>query len=187
MSAERYERLMEALTSRVSCRRFLSDSVPEDMLGKVTDAALWTPSAHNLQRTFVVRIASKRLKERLRANTGALMGVSEGFDPFYGAPEMLAVLATGQDKDLCLIDGALTVYNMTLAASSLGLGSCWVNTAQYEINAADSVLAEIWQDRVRGQFAPPSQPVVGVGYVALGWPIEYPEPKPRIAGRVFTV
>jgi len=189
MSAERYERLMEALTSRVSCRRFSPIPVPQSELYKVVEAALWTPSAHNLQRTYVVRVANAAPRARLRDHTRALMGVDAGFDPFYGAPEVFAVMAVGKDRDLCLLDGALTAYNMMLAASALGLGSCWVNTAQYETDMEDSVLIEAWHSAPSVPDHIRSAKVTGVGYVVLGFPgsDEHNEPKPRIAGRVFTV
>ena len=58
----------------------------------------------------------------------------EGTDPFYGAPVILIVLA---DKSCptYVYDGSLAMENMMLAATSLGLGSIWINRAKEEFDS----------------------------------------------------
>lgn len=59
-----------------------------------------------------------------------MTGKSFKIDPFYGAPEMLLVCASKSGFEF--FDGSLVIGHMMDAAHSLGLGSCWVNTAQIE-------------------------------------------------------
>ena len=58
-------------------------------------------------------------------------GWEPGFDPFYGAPVVLIVLA---DRNLtnCVYDGSLVMGNLMLAAHELGIGSCWIHRAKEE-------------------------------------------------------
>ena len=55
-------------------------------------------------------------------------------DPFYGAPVVLVVLADKSSRTY-LYDGSLVMENMMLAASSLGLGSCWIHRAKEEFES----------------------------------------------------
>ena len=71
-------------------------------------------------------------RDKLSAANCKIGGWKEGFDPFYGAPVVLIVLA---DKGWVnrVYDGSLVMGNMMLAAHSLGLGSIWIHRAKEEI------------------------------------------------------
>lgn len=181
MEQMRYEIALGLFKSRRSCRDFLPHSVGRDNLQKVIDAGPWTPSSHNSQGSCVLIIDDPAKQTELRRHTRELMKVPDSFDPFYGAPEILAVVNSGPSPDLALLDGSMTVYNMLLAATTLRLGSCWVNTAQYEMGLPDSVLKAACAKWGIGK-------AYGVGYVALGWPsskfFDDLSPRPRKGGRV---
>ena len=104
-------------------------------------------------------------------------GWEEGFDPFYGAPVVLIVLA---DKNwpLRVYDGSLVLGNLMLAAHSLGLGSIWINRAKEEFETAEykKLLADLG---VEGEWE-------GIGHCAIGY-IDGDSPKaaPRKDGRVY--
>ena len=61
-------------------------------------------------------------------------GWEEGFDPFYGAPAVLVVLA---DKNCPthVYDGSLVMGNMMLEAKALDLGSIWIHRAKEEFES----------------------------------------------------
>ena len=104
-------------------------------------------------------------------------GWQEGFDPFYGAPVILIVLAK-KDWRNKVYDGSLVMGNMMLAAHSLGLGNIWIHRAKEEFESAEGKailkelgLADEWE---------------GIGHCAVGFTDgEIPEPAPRKEGRVF--
>ena len=50
-------------------------------------------------------------------------------DPFYGAPVVIPVLAN-KAVETYVYDGSLCLGNMMIAASALGLGSCWIHRAK---------------------------------------------------------
>ncbi|HVT35321.1 MAG TPA: nitroreductase family protein, partial [Nevskiaceae bacterium] len=76
------------------------------------------------------------------------------FDVFYGAPALIVVCAT-QPGSLAEMDCAMAAYNIMLAASSMGLGSCWVSHAMPWLARPDGRAALGLSDDVR-----PVAPVV---------------------------
>ena len=65
------------------------------------------------QATITVAVTNKELRDRLSAINAKIGGWKEGFDPFYGAPAILIVLA---DKNWAnrVYDGSLVMGNMML-------------------------------------------------------------------------
>lgn len=88
-------------------------------------------------------------------------------------------------RDTCFApyDGSIAISHMMDAAHALGLGSCWVNTAQVETTSPDSVVKSICRE------AGLRLPVVGVGYLALGCPSGgfAHDVKKRVTGRSFVL
>ena len=106
-------------------------------------------------------------------------GWQEGFDPFYGAPNVLCVLA---DKAVgtYLYDGSLVMGNLMLAAHALGISSCWIHRAKevFEMPEGKAILQKLG---ITGDYE-------GIGFCILGYAKgEYPAAKPRRENRIFTV
>ena len=97
------------------------------------------------------------------------MGVET--DPFYGAPTIIVVLA---DKNVGthIEDGSLVIGNLMNAASSLGIGSCWIHRAKEEFETEEGKeLLKKWQ--IPDNY-------VGIGHCILGYPEgELPKAKER--------
>lgn len=128
--------VFEAMEKRHSVRSFdTSREVPEELVEKLLYCACLAPSAGNVQpwRFFVVREAGVR--EGLAA---AALG--QGF--VARAPVVIVVCAdleahaAGYGRrgvELYSIqDTAAAVQNMLLAATALGLGTCWVGAFREE-------------------------------------------------------
>ena len=106
-------------------------------------------------------------------------GWQEGFDPFYGAPVIIAVLA---DKSCPtgIYDGSLVMGNMMNAAFSLGLGSIWIHRAKEEFEQPEykKLLADLG---ITGDWE-------GIGHCAVGYPdCDLPDAAERKDGRVFWI
>lgn len=114
---------------RFSCRTYRSDSVPDEVIDEVLEAARWAPNAGNLQpwRYVVVHNSELRL---------ALAGAAYGQSFLAQAPIVIVVCAVPGESAktygergrslYCIQDTAAAIQNMLLAATSRGLGSCWV-------------------------------------------------------------
>ncbi len=166
------------MLDRRSIRKFRPDSVPSELVDQVIEAGLYAASGMGRQDTLIVAVTNKELRDRLSKVNSALMGKGPDFDPFYGAPVILIVLADKQ-YPTHVYDGALTMGNLMLAAHTLGLGSCWIHRAKEEFEQTEfqNLLHELG---IEGEWE-------GIGHCALGYPDQQPATPPRKDNRVFYV
>ena len=165
--------VIDAIESRRSCRRYRPDMVPDELVDQVAEAGLWAASGMGRQDPVIVRVTDRALRDRLSEANREIMGVD--FDPFYGAPVVLVVLAP-KDVPTRVYDGSLVMGNMMLAAHALGLGSCWVHRAREEFERPEwrGLLARLG---LEGEYE-------GIGHLVLGYSDDGEAPaKPRLAGR----
>ena len=117
--------VFEAIKTRKSVRAFQDKPVPEDALQQILEAARLAPSASNRQewRFVVVRDAETRKQ---------LIDVARGQQFVGEAPVVLACCAETDEHvmacgHLCYpIDVAIAIDHITLCATALGLGTCWI-------------------------------------------------------------
>lgn len=169
--------VLTAMRDRRSCRQFKDQTPAAADLDSIVEAGLYAASGMGRQSTIVLKVTNKDLRDRLSAMNAAIMGKGPDFDPFYGAPAILVVLA---DKTVPthVYDGSLTMGNMMVAAESLGLASIWVHRAKEEFDSPEGkkILADLG---VEGDYE-------GIGHCAVGyWGAEKPEAPARREGRVF--
>lgn len=150
-------RIME---SRRSCRNFKSDPVPPEDIDRIIRAGTYAPSGMNKQSAIIIAVTDQELRNQLMEENRRIGGWAEGFDPFYGAPVILIVLA---DKSVRthIYDGSLVMGNMLNAAESLGLGSIWIHRAkeEFESEFGKKILAQLG---IEGEYE-------GIGHCAVGY------------------
>ena len=168
---------ISSMVSRRSCRKF-SDQMPSSAdIDAVVEAGLYAASGMGRQSTIILKVTNKELRDRISRMNAAIMGKGEDFDPFYGAPAMLVVLAN-REVPTHVYDGALTMGNLMVAAESLGLASIWIHRAKEEFDSEEgkAILADLG---VEGDYE-------GIGHCALGyWGADKPAAPARNDGRVF--
>ncbi|MBR1672457.1 MAG: nitroreductase [Fretibacterium sp.] len=171
--------IIKAIEERRSIRKFKRDMPKKEDLNQIIEAGLYAASARGQQSAIIVAVTNRELLKRLSADNCKIGGWQEGFDPFYGAPAVLIVLA---DKNWAnrVYDGSLVMGNMMLAAHSLGLGSIWIHRAREEFETEEyKKLLSSWG--VEGEWE-------GIGHCAVGYiDGEIPQPAPRKDKRVFYV
>ena len=121
--------VIQQMVSRRSVRRYKPDPVPRELLDQVILAGTYAASGKGRQAGLIVAVTDRKLRDRLSEMNRQIGGWEEGFDPFYGAPVVLAVLAE-KAWPTHVYDGSLVMGNLMLAAHSLGLGSCWIHRAR---------------------------------------------------------
>lgn len=110
---------MEAIRTRRSIRAYKAALIPDDALQTVLEAARIAPSAANRQNWKFVAVRNPELRP-------AMMDACRG-QKFVGeAPVTIACCAIDPDWKWSAVDVAIAVDHMTLAAWSLGLGTCWI-------------------------------------------------------------
>lgn len=173
------EKLIELMETRRSVRKFRSDPVPDDMVEKIVRCGTYAPSGMNRQPQVIIAVTNKEMRDKLAESNRRIGGWKEGFDPFYGAPAVLIVLA---DKSVptCVYDGSLTMQNLMLAAHELGLGSCWIHRAKEEFAMPE------WQEWLKSIGV--SGEYEGIGHCILGYTDgEYPQAPERRENRTYFI
>ena len=167
--------VIKALLERRSIRKFRPEMPKKEDLEQIIEAGLYAASARGEQSTMIVAVTNKEIRDRLSRVNAEIWG-REGFDPFYGAPVVLAVVA---DKEAftAVYDGSLVMGNLLLAAHSLGLASIWIHRAKEEFESEEGrgLLKSLG---IEGDWE-------GIGHCALGYAAEpLPAGAPRKPGRV---
>jgi nitroreductase len=167
------------MEKRRSIRKFKPDLPDKEDIRLIVEAGLYAPSGMNRQATVTLAITNKEKRDALAEANRKIGGWPEGFDPFYGAPVILLVLA---DKSCPtgIYDGSLVMGNMMNAAYSLGLGSIWIHRAkeEFELPEYKQLLKDLG---IEGEWE-------GIGHCAVGFAEgASPAPAPRRDGRAFWI
>lgn len=168
---------LEIIKKRRSVRGYKADMVPKDVLDKIIEAGTYAATGMGRQSPIIISVSNRELRDKLSAMNAKIMGKEEGFDPFYGAPNVLIVLA---DKTMptYLYDGSLVMGNLMLAATDLGVDSCWIHRAKEEFESEEgkAILKELG---ITGDYE-------GIGHCVLGYAAnEVPEAAPRKDNYVY--
>ncbi len=173
------EQILKAMKERRSIRSFASEMPPREALDKILEAGLYAASGMGRQAAIAIEVTDKKTRDELADDNRAIGGWQEGFDPFYGAPAVIIVLA---DKSCPtgIYDGSLMMGNLMLAAHSLGLGSIWIHRAkeEFEMPKYKKLLKKLG---IEGEWE-------GVGHCAVGYmkgPL--PAPPARKEGRIYRI
>lgn len=154
--------LMQAIRARRSIRSYLDRPVEEEKLLAVLEAGRLAPSARNMQDWRFIVVSDPATRQRLAEAARDQQFVAQ-------APLVIAACGTSDLVMTCgqpayAIDVAIALDHMTLAAASLGLGSCWIGA--------------FYEDRVKQILAVPPEVRV-VALLPLGYPADMPAPRPR--------
>ncbi len=170
--------VLKSLYERRSIRKFKPDMPEKEKIEAILKAGLYAPSGMGEQQTIMVAVTDKETRDKLSECNRAIGGWEEGFDPFYGAPAVIVVLAN-KEWPTHLYDGALVMGNLLNAAYAAGLGATWIHRAKEEFEMPE------WKEclkalGVEGEWE-------GIGHCILGYPDEEPEAVPRKEGRIYCV
>ena len=137
--------VIEVIKSRRAIRSFEDKPVPESAIQTMLEAAIYAPSAINIQPWKFTLItnkdAMKHLSDtakpallRMLPDVGdeGLAGLKKQlanpqYNIFYNAP--LLIFVSGIKSRYAIYDCSMAAQNMMLAAYTLGIGSCWIGTA----------------------------------------------------------
>ena len=144
-------KFLKFLKIRRSVRVFKDKAIPKKKLEEIVDAARFAATARNLQPWEFVMVTQKSKISQLSelGENGKFMAL---------AAACIAVFTS--DTKYFLEDGSAAICNILLAATALGIGSCWI--------AGDK---KPYVGLVNGLLnAPPDMKLIGM--VALGYPQE---------------
>lgn len=112
--------VFDATKTRRSIRKYKSDSIPDEKLKMILEAARLAPSTGNRQPwRFVVVCDGERKKALAKAaNNQAFLANAATIVTAIGDPEI--------SKKWYEKDPMIAVEHMALAAAALGYGACWI-------------------------------------------------------------
>ncbi len=154
---------LELIEKRYSVRAYSQDNVEEEKLHAVLEAARLAPTSVNYQPFQIIVIHTKGREEELNRIYPA--------EWFVQPPIIISICAvpdkawTRRDgKNFVDIDATIVMDHIILAATSLGLGTCWIGA--FDAEAAKEVL----------NLPEGIEPVV---FTPLGYPADEPPVKSR--------
>jgi nitroreductase len=154
----------ELIAARYSVRAYRSDPVEDEKLQAVLEAACLAPTAANRQPFQLIVMHTAGRQEEI--------GQIYRRAWFVQSPLVIAICAVSSQAwvresdrfNARLIDAAIVADHLILAATNLGLGTCWI--AAFNVEAARSVLC----------LPADVEPVI---FIPLGYPDDAPGPKIR--------
>jgi len=107
----------DALAKRASVRDYMNQPVPKDMLEKLVDAGRRAPSARAVEPWEFVVITERAMLDKLAGiiSTGVFLKQATG-----------CIVVFCQETKYYLEDGSAATENILIAATDLGLGTCWI-------------------------------------------------------------
>lgn len=170
---------LKVLENRRSCRNFKPDMVKEEDLKAILRAGTYSATGMGKQSPIIIAVTDKKLRDEISEENRKIGGWDAGFDPFYGAPVILIVLAK-KDVATHVYDGALVMGNLMNAAESLGVASIWIHRAkeEFESDFGKGILAKLGID----------DEYEGIGHCALGYAAEpLKTPAPRKENYIYNI
>lgn len=168
---------LKVLETRRSCRKFKPDMVDKESLDAIIKAGTYAATGMGKQSPIIIAVTDKSLRDKISEENKKVGGWSGEFDPFYGAPVILIVLA---DKNVPthVYDGSFVMGNLMNAAESLGVASIWIHRAkeEFESEFGKDLLKKLG---IEGNYE-------GIGHCALGYAAEpAKDPSPRKSNYVY--
>ncbi len=168
---------LTTLKTRRSCRAYKPDRVEEDKLNAIIEAGTYAATGMGKQSPIIIVVENKEIRDKLSKMNAKIMGMD--IDPFYGAPELLIVLAN-KEIPTYVYDGSLVMGNMMNAAADLGVASCWIHRAKEEFESEEgkAILKDLG---IEGDYE-------GIGHLVLGYEAKPAgDPAPRKADYIYKI
>lgn len=149
--------IQEALLNRRSIRKYKDQKISKEDIDKILKAAMYAPSAMNLQAWHFIVIDDKEIMietiksipyaEILRQSATAIVVCGDS--------------SVEKNESWLLQNCSAAIQNILISAYGLGIGSCWI-----AIHGMDDVYKNI-----KTQFKLPEN-IVPVSLISLGYPDE---------------
>lgn len=153
----------QLVTARYSARAYKPDPVPDEVLQQILETARLAPTAANRQPFRLIVSHTQGREQELQRIYHRRW--------FTQAPLIICLCSVPGEgwvredgRRFCDVDGAIAFDHLVLAATNLGLGTCWI--ANFDAHAAREIL-QVPQDMEPLLFTP------------LGYPADEAQPKKR--------
>jgi nitroreductase len=118
--------VLEAIKRRRSVRSYMEKPVPEELLYEVLEAARLAPSAANIQPWHFIVVKDRETRAKIAESCSFGRFLTESPIVIVGCGDMKA------SPKWYAIDTCIALENLVIAATGLGLGTCWVGSFDEE-------------------------------------------------------
>lgn len=160
---------IDLLRARRSVRKFRDKPVEREKVDLLVEAALRSPSSRGFNPWSFVVVSDPETIQRLARSK------PHGASFLAGAPLAIAVCVDPEKSDVWVEDASIAALNLHLAATDLGLGSCWIQLRKRDYDETQTA-----GDYAAGVLGLPEALTVSV-IVAVGYAAQQPAPHPREA------
>ena len=151
--------LIDVILTRRSIRDYDKKAIPEDILNQIFEAGRNAPSAANRQPIHFIIVNNEVAKKELSKGMFN-RHIKDSPAVIVGCADVNSAL-TGK---WAIVDAAIAMQNMVLAAWTLGIGSCWIG--------------DFREKKVKELLKIPDKWKV-VALVTLGYPAEQPKQRKK--------
>lgn len=191
------ETIMTILKRR-SVRKYTEEQIKDNELNLILESALYAPTGGNNQYTRFIVVQNhdklKELNELVRKefsgreiidgvyqNKTIIRAKKEGenYDFMFHAPTLVVAISP-KNHGNSMADSANALENIQIAATSLGLGACWVNQLHWltDFEPIRKLMYELGMSEDEDIY----------GSVVLGYPaLRLQEPTKRKEGRIIKI
>jgi len=155
---------IELLRKRRSIRKYKDRPVEQEKIDLLVEAALRSPSSRGFNPWEFVVVTDPAILARLAK------AKPHGASFLAKAPLGIAVCADPEKSDVWVEDVSIAAILLHLAATDVGLGSCWIQLRKREYD--DTQTASAHAARLLG--LPEGKTVSAI--MAIGYPAHHPEP-----------
>lgn len=188
--------VLQAIDQRRSVRSYLPEPLPREILEAIIHAGRRAPSGGNNQHCHFLVLQDREILAGLTAlveqefaametdangykslNHSILAAKKGGYDFRLSAP-CLVVVCNARGYGNAMADSAVAIENMMLAATSLQVGSCWINQLRWlrDRPAVRSTLEQLGMAPEETVF----------GGMALGYARKESSGQPALSGNLVT-
>ena len=171
---------IDQINRHATVRSYKPDPVPPALIEAIVAAGQRAATSSNLQMTSVVAVADAEKRQALSEFCGGQAHIAQA--PYFLAwcadrarlDRACALRGHEQDTDfietflVAAVDAAIAMQNATLAAESLGLGTCYIGAIR---NQPQDVIDLLDLPKL----------VVPIAGMTVGWPDAEPTIRPRLA------
>ncbi len=119
------ETTVQTILNRRSIRRFQSTEIPEEDLKQIFECARQAPSGGNRQPWRYIVVKDKSIKKELAEACNGQTWMAD-------AAVIVAAVGLPAESRWHIVDPAIGLQNLILAAHSLGYGTCWIGAFNEE-------------------------------------------------------
>lgn len=169
--------VIENILARRSTRAFTDKPVEQEKLEEIVNAAVWAPSGMNRQTWHFIMISNPEKIQELASAVREADNRPANYN-FY-APTAFLIISGERDNRNAALDASAALENAMLAATSLGVSSCWINQVR---DTCDNETVRA----ILTEMGLPENHVVWTA-ASLGYAEKEPEPHERAQGTVTYV